>query len=1293
MRNISAAGLTKLATQLGTEPINIIEIDWYTQSDGTAATQTYSDKDLTIGNTFIPGKIIEISQIDDVVDIVLTNSSTAQVNITLDDTDGSIKNLFNNYDLHLQPVRVYQWFAGLALSDRFLVFSGNINTPVSWSERDRTVKINAVSTLENQEVGFSPEQGQFPWLPSTMCGKSWPMIFGTVQDCPATQITRVAEAVSITPIGFTAGMDQYMLSPLYVNSTEDRNAHEELFEDGLKLSLLLMAELCWFGHEEDQGFQKPSGETLIKADQSGQVQQAAAEEDTGMGTESEALDTVTGLPNEEGWTVQSSTTTSAAVTSSSASVSAADALAAAVGGPPTAEGWAVESVSPAATNQMVEEAASLDAEGGGGASDGTSISGVPVGTPAGGCSKQPQSETLAQQVADLLTKMQQTAQKVAKKEFCTMLQRQANATFLSGGQLYYAGNIVGIPTTQPTNFQVAYGEDLTEAFSGGSIFGVNPIQTLGGEDFPQNVPITIAMGGVWFTGHFDGNSFYVSGALDFAGEQSFKRQLMTESPLLLTYCQQTSSAQQGKLIDLSQKIPCGSTCDGSNGQATQVAAVPGCKPPSNLCTPPCTMRRMACILPPPPPRPAPLIPPHYIWKEGGQRITMAEGQPISYVISIVPGEVLCVKAFKQYDGPSVLTVIPTDYYTISTVNYGPIQAVVLTMNQELKTYYYDDLENQGWSDEIYVSFQSSVGPNTVDIMKYLIATYTPLTWDDDSFDYCASKLTAFPSNFALLELKNIMDVLREIAFQCRCAIWIEDNIFYMKYLPEEPNAPDFTLAGVDVDDMTTWGNDPNYNALPAPYVDTTGLVTTSITPAGQLVTLDYPPGTEFPINTPQNQVVDVITISDIDADKGVEIGYTPTEDVCTKMKVTWRLDLAPDNPYPSDREKHEQVLILRHNMAMYGYKEKTFNWYIYNQPDIILKCATFWLIRQSITWKTLKFSAYLNKLNIQTLDAVIFDDGGRNYVSNGPITCVVKKAQYNSADNMIDFELEVPVKAGELNYYPFYWPSKLPSSVTWPPADEIASGAAGGGGIGVWATGNLPVGVMLTSSGALAGPLSGGSAGELSGNTIFVGGPNVVYGSNIDWGDPTPTDQGFTAQTTVDATTLAAPIANPDSGTKPYGVIPQVYTIPEPPPIPEPPDETETVIDLYSTRITNWTMPHLSGRLGDFFSITPNGGLRLELAVAQIVDNRTSNGPLGTALATTGRDATLSDLITVQPTPSGVTNQSTMIAVLDATSPGIYGITDDSQGAVEIDFKYDDNGEKIGIATAFLNTTDGASGP
>ena len=129
MRNISYNGLATLANRYGNEPINIVEVDWYTDAQGNTATLAYADRDIP-GPPPIPGKIVGVGSLDSVVDMVLANGSSTQIELTLDDTDGSIKAIFDQYDLHNQDVRVYQWFSGLALSDRFLVFAGKINTPV-----------------------------------------------------------------------------------------------------------------------------------------------------------------------------------------------------------------------------------------------------------------------------------------------------------------------------------------------------------------------------------------------------------------------------------------------------------------------------------------------------------------------------------------------------------------------------------------------------------------------------------------------------------------------------------------------------------------------------------------------------------------------------------------------------------------------------------------------------------------------------------------------------------------------------------------------------------------------------------------------------------------------------------------------------------------------------------------------------------------------------------------------------------------------------------------------------------
>ena len=492
-----------------------------------------------------------------------------------------------------------------------------------------------------------------------------------------------------------------------------------------------------------------------------------------------------------------------------------------------------------------------------------------------------------------------------------------------------------------------------------------------------------------------------------------------------------------------------------------------------------------------------------------------------------------VKAYNSYGGDRVLTPVPPELYSVSTQTFGSITAVLVTTNVLLSEILYmmpGDLTptTPAWSDELYITFQSSVGPNVVDILTYIINNYTTLTCDPTSFAHVREKLIPFPANFPLLTRKNVIQVLKEIVFQARCAFWLEDNVVMLKYLPEEP--------------------------------------------------------------TP----VDTITVSDMDAERGVEVELTETEQIVTKMNVKWHLSYAGEGEYAPSEADTTQYIILRHNVKLYGLQEQNYDWYVFNQPDIVLKCATFWLNRLSNAWKRVKFRTYLHKLNLEAFDAVTFDAAG--YIASGPVNVVIEKADYNSAENYIDFECAVPVKAGKMEQDAFYWPAALPTSATWPPQEDINSGAAGGGGIGSGANGQLPVGIpgtpvdgsVMTAAdvegffgelvwvGQVPGTTTGGIGGAVPvGNApipplppvqgVIVGGPNVVYGPHSDWGDPTPTDVGFTAQPAIspEQYAFAAP-AQPQ--------FLQVSTL-EPlvlndtPPLPTLADPVDTTIDLSKTKV------------------------------------------------------------------------------------------------------------------------------
>jgi hypothetical protein len=200
-RNISTAALTKLAQTHGNESVIMVDITW--TLGGTPF--RYAEKDVSAPSVSgvpvsVRGKIQDIGRVDSVV-AISANETSEEFSLILDDTDGSIKDIIDNNDIMLRDVTMYQWFEGLNFEDRFIIFQGKINSPISWSETDRTVKFNVVSQLEDKSVGFSPDEGVFSDLPEDMIGKLWPECFGTSVHQKAIQVDFKHSGTLADPVG------------------------------------------------------------------------------------------------------------------------------------------------------------------------------------------------------------------------------------------------------------------------------------------------------------------------------------------------------------------------------------------------------------------------------------------------------------------------------------------------------------------------------------------------------------------------------------------------------------------------------------------------------------------------------------------------------------------------------------------------------------------------------------------------------------------------------------------------------------------------------------------------------------------------------------------------------------------------------------------------------------------------------------------------------------------------------------------------------------------------------------
>lgn len=194
MKTLTPPIQSKLDTRLGTEPILVVGVQW---QSGTEV--LYSDKEINSAKYPYP-KVISVGSFD--TSMALTGSSDSlTTSVTLDDTDGSIKAISNGTDIHNARVKVYLTFEGVDLSQKTLLFDGEIVTPIDWTENDRSVTFTILSKLEDRVVGFAMEEGDFPDIPEEALGKAWPLAFGQVCHIPAVKVRAPRQGYLIDGLG------------------------------------------------------------------------------------------------------------------------------------------------------------------------------------------------------------------------------------------------------------------------------------------------------------------------------------------------------------------------------------------------------------------------------------------------------------------------------------------------------------------------------------------------------------------------------------------------------------------------------------------------------------------------------------------------------------------------------------------------------------------------------------------------------------------------------------------------------------------------------------------------------------------------------------------------------------------------------------------------------------------------------------------------------------------------------------------------------------------------------------
>jgi len=281
---------------------------------------------------------------------------------------------------------------------------------------------------------------------------------------------------------------------------------------------------------------------------------------------------------------------------------------------------------------------------------------------------------------------------------------------------------------------------------------VNPFTVRGGEDFPQGTRITIKIGEVEFEGIMTGESFNVLSTLHPDLDN-------IDNPP----CKDINDAGIGWRYEAGDERPATlEDCQeggGTFGENVQNGSGESWRYYNTFEAG------------------------DFIWLPPGTDVFLADESTIVNIVSLLPGTVDQVAAYRTYGDTTLLTEVDPALYTVVTSDFGGYDVVEVDLEAPLST-----IQDEDWDDELYVSFTSSIGPNPADIIEWLIEKYTDYTVDTASFASVKADLTNYPSNFFIKSRPSVLNLIKDIAFQARCAVYIRDNVIYMVYLSREPTS-------------------------------------------------------------------------------------------------------------------------------------------------------------------------------------------------------------------------------------------------------------------------------------------------------------------------------------------------------------------------------------------------------------------------------------------------------------------------------------------------------------------------
>jgi hypothetical protein len=320
----------------------------------------------------------------------------------------------------------------------------------------------------------------------------------------------------------------------------------------------------------------------------------------------------------------------------------------------------------------------------------------------------------------------------------------------------------------------------------------------------------------------------------------------------------------------------------------------------------------------------------------------------------------------------VFKPIPKSFYTEqleSNYKVNKSFASALLFPQALKDFKTPE-GSEEWGDQIYVSAISTIGPNTVDIIEWLLTTYTDLNIGK-TFKIVKANLTDFPSNFAVFDRQDVLRLCEDIAWQARCALLTDSGTAELVFLAKKPTSDfEFNLTNTE------------FRSLKLYTTDSSNVKTKFIG-----------------VWTPNYEDTNV-----------------PNKTVESKTKILRDIVRGINEADDHRTRTATQFQLYSENVDKYGEKTEEYRFTIYDNPHSVDLGLSFWGHRFANSWKIIELNGFHDSLHL-----TVFDGVNLNLPGIPAVRGVIKSASFNPKEKTVSYVIWLPVLAGRIGEDSLAW--------------------------------------------------------------------------------------------------------------------------------------------------------------------------------------------------------------------------------------------------------------------------------